>query len=121
MYAIGDAKYERSSLRAIARMLLMGRRSSGRHGFTGSRRRFFGRERQEDLLEAHAHRPELEKVPPAADDGAGELAADVVPLLAFNLVADDAVAVIGFRDAGDSRDARERSRDVGSVPVDLHV
>ena len=36
---------------------------------------------------------------PLGDDRAREIAADVVALLAFDLVADDAVAPIGFDDA----------------------
>src|SRR5438093_2043445 len=102
---MGDAKYDFSSLCAIARMLLMHGLSFGdrRH----RRRCFFRREREEDLLEAHAHRPQLEQSPSVADHRPRQVAAHVAPVLALDLVPDEAVAAVGLGHARDARDVLE--------------
>src|SRR3954464_15268950 len=116
-YAIGDEKYDRSSLLAIAMTLLIGRLRSG-----GRRRwKFFGRHRQEHLFEAHSHGPELEQPPAAGDHRAREIAADVVPAAALDFIADDAVAPIRFGDARHARNARQRPRGIAARGVDLHI
>src|SRR6476659_58752 len=120
MYAIGDAKYDFSSFRAIARMLLIRsdsfRRVNGVRA-RGRRRRVFvfGGEREEDILEADAHRPQLEQAPAAADHGARELATDVAALFAVDLVADHAVVAIRFHDARDARQPGEGDAGVRAV------
>src|SRR5471032_1179585 len=87
MYAIGELKYDFSSFCAIARMLRMGGFSFDRLARLGRGcLSFVGREREEHVLEAHAHRAHLEQAPSAADDGAREIAAHVAPLLAVDLV-----------------------------------
>src|SRR5688572_3332621 len=81
-YAIGDAKYDRSSLPAIARMLRM--------LFIPSLRRllgFVGRHLQEDLFEAHPHRPEFEQSPSALHDRAGQITPHVRAALTFDFEA----------------------------------
>src|SRR5713101_8168448 len=114
-YAMGDAKYDFSSLWAMARMLLM-------RGFlSGYARHVFRRERQEDLLQAQPHGPQLEQPPVAHDDGASEVAADVPVALGLDFVADDAVVAIDFCDAGDPRHALEPRRGIGAGRMDLHV
>src|SRR3954447_19150276 len=93
---MGEAKYARSSFCAIARTLLMGGLLAG----------LFGRERQEDLLEAQAHGPELQKAPAPADHGARELAPHVMALRAGDL--EHAVArPVGRRHARDAGDTLE--------------
>jgi DNA-binding NarL/FixJ family response regulator len=57
----------------MASVLRMDGLLSGRHGLGG----LVGRQRQEDVLEAHVHRPHLEQAPAAGDDGAREVAAHV--------------------------------------------
>src|SRR6185295_8353860 len=101
-YAIGDAKYPFSSFWVIARMLLM---RTLRRGF---RRRFFSRDLQENLFEAHAHRTQLEQPPAAPDDRGGQLAPHIASG-AGHLVADDAAARGRHRHAGDAGHARERA------------
>src|SRR5258708_40377303 len=92
----GEAKYDLSSFDAMATMLRMGSLFSGGHLFVGGGRQFVRRERQEDFLEAHAHRAELQKSQPAADHGAREIAADVVAGFAVDLVADQPLAALCF-------------------------
>src|SRR6266851_4224452 len=85
IYAIGDSKYAFTSLCAIARMLFM-------RSLRGSRRcgGFVGRQVQEDLFEAHAHRAQLQEPPASRHHGGGEIAADVPAALAFDFDGDDA-------------------------------
>src|SRR5260370_29779825 len=117
MYAIGDAKYDRSSLFAIASTLLMN--SLQYSGFWRGGRDFFGRQRQEDLLEAQAHRSQLEQPPPAGHDRPREIAAHVMPLLALDLVADDPVAAVRFGDAPHAGHSRQRGCRLTPAPVHL--
>src|SRR4029079_1883091 len=49
------------------------------------RRGLVGGDLEEDLLEAHAHRPELEQPPAAGDDRAGDLPAHVGAAIALDL------------------------------------
>src|SRR5260370_15108188 len=116
MYAIGDAKYDRSSLFAIASTLLMN--SLQYSGFWRGGRDFFGRQRQEDLLEAQAHRSQLEQPPPAGHDRPREIAAHVMSLLALDLVADDPVAAVRFRHPTHAGDSRQRGWPAPPAPVD---
>ena len=44
-----------------------------------------GRDLQEDFLEAHAHRPQLQQAPAAVDDRPRDLAADVGAAVALDL------------------------------------
>src|SRR5437763_15530210 len=105
MYAIGDAKYERSSLSAIARILRIDVVSfDGRRGS-----HVVCRQRKEYLFEAHAHRPELEQPPAVGDDRLGEIAPHVTPAFAFDFEADETIPAIGFADARDAGDAAERA------------
>src|SRR5450759_5576862 len=103
MYAIGEAKYDRSSLCAMARMLFMRGVSCGPCRRRRRRRRLgrvrvLGREREEDLFEADARRPQLQQPPPARDDGPREIAADVEAGLGFHFIADGAAAAVRFDD-----------------------
>src|SRR3954468_3556006 len=98
MYAIGDAKYERSSLLAIARMLRIDVVSFNRR--RGSH--VVGRQREEDLFEAHAHRPELKQPPAVRDDGLREVAPHVAPAFALDLEADKAIPPVGFAHPSDA-------------------
>src|SRR5258708_19400737 len=76
---------------------------------------------EEDVWEARGSWPGLERAPAAPDDRLCELAPDVVAALALDLVADDALAAIGFRHARHPRDAGEGFRGVGAEGIDLHV
>src|SRR5262245_52978898 len=118
MYAIGDAKYDRNSFWAIARMLRIdGLLRDGRF------RRFVGREGEEDVFEAGAHRPELQQPPTLVHDGAREIAADVAARLAVDGVAHLAVAPVRFDDAPDAGHAPERVEGgafVRAVNLDVH-
>src|SRR5579872_2715849 len=111
MYAIGPEKYDFSSLCAIARMLRIDRFS---RGFRRRVRTLFGRQREEDFLEAQAHRAQLEQPPPAVDDAARELAAHVLPVLALDLVADGRAAPVRLDDARDAGHAFQRRARVGA-------
>ena len=76
--------------------------------FGGGRRRrraFLGRHLQEDLLQAHAHRPQLQQPPAARDDGAGDVAADVGAALALHFEAVDAAAMIRRPRRGSRRES----------------
>src|SRR5450631_3093841 len=114
MYPMGDEKYDLSSFSAIASVLRIGNISSGR-------RRFFRGERKEDVFEAHARRPELEEPPSAADDRAGEVAADVASVLALHLVPDDAVVPVGFDHPHDAGDVAQHAGCAGADRIDLHI
>src|SRR5215831_12128870 len=107
MYAMGEAKYERSSFCAMARMLRIRGVSFGRSG--GCRGRFVGGERQEDLFEAHAHRPQLEQPPAARHDGPCQIAPHVAARFAFDFESDETFPAIGFDHTGDARDPAERA------------
>src|SRR5262245_24088207 len=110
MYAMGDAKYARSSFWAIARTLRMIRLLDA----------FLGRQREEDLLEAHAHRPELEQTPSAADDHTCQLAPHVVSLVAGDLERAFA-AGLGGRNADDAGHSFQRgSRLRHAFAIDVH-
>src|SRR5690349_7568592 len=104
-YAIGDAKYERSSFSAIARTLRIGHLSwgwccaLGWGGRLSRGRSVFGGHLQEDFLQAHPHRPQLQQPPPTRDDLAGEIATDVVAALAFHFEGTGVGALIRRRDA----------------------
>src|SRR6266853_1836098 len=102
MYAMGDMKYDRNSLFAIARTLRI------RHFSSGLRRRFVGgRERQEHILEAHARGTELEQAPAVRDHRLRELAPHVTSAFGDDFVPDQTVASIGLHDARDARDTPE--------------
>ncbi len=81
---------------------------------------FFGRQAQEDLLEAHAHRAQLEEVPAASDDGVGDGAADVGALLAVHFEAGRTLARVGDADAHDPGDRLQRALHVVNRPLRLH-
>src|SRR5262249_46271016 len=104
MYAIRDTKYDRNSFWAIARMLRI-------HGLLwrgGRFRRFVGGEREEDVPEAGAHRPQVEQAPALIHDRARQIAADVSPAFGVHGVPDRVVAPIGFSHARDAGEARQR-------------
>src|SRR5262245_6452355 len=80
--AIGVAKYDFSSLPAMASTLLI-------DTLRGGDRRllflFLGRQVEEHVLEAHPHLAQLEQSPSAIDDGGGDLATHISPLFPMNL------------------------------------
>src|SRR5262245_51918139 len=124
MYAMGPAKYDLSSLLAIARMLRIGRvsfRRGGARRVAGGRLGFVGREREEYLFKAHAHRPELEQPPAARHDRPRQLAADVLAVLAVDFEADNAVALIGRLDAGHAGHLAQHRPGVAAAGVHLDV
>src|SRR5581483_8790631 len=102
----------------MARMLRIGNFS---YRFGGGVRRFFGRQRQEDLFEAHAHRPQLQQPPAAADDAARELAPDVLAALALDFVADRRAVTIRFGDARHAGHPAQRRYRVAAGRIDLDV
>src|SRR3954468_9113882 len=104
MYAIGDAKYERSSLLAIARMLRIDVVSFNRR--RGSH--VVGRQREEDLFEAHAHRPEREQPPALRDDGLLGIPPPGAPPFACDLEPAKAIPPVGFAHPSDAGNAAER-------------
>src|SRR5581483_12511907 len=117
MYAIGEAKYDLSSFCAIATTL----RIDGPSRLGRRLRGLLGRELEEDLLEAHPHRPELQQPPSRRDDGARQLAPDILPPRALDLVPHHAVAPIRFDDARHAGDGCEPRAPVRARPHDLHV
>src|SRR5436309_8737739 len=107
---MGDAKYDRSSLLAMARMLFISvstclhgrhnrrRLSGGRWWFGAWRVRLVGGELEEDLFQAHPHRPHLQQSPSAGDDRPREVAPHVAAVLALHLEPRHAVATVRFDD-----------------------
>src|SRR5438552_4151353 len=98
-------------------MLFMRRLSCGR----GSRLEILGRQREEDLFEAHAHRTKLQESPSAVDDGSCEIAPDIAPAFSFHFVPGYAVATIGLDHACDAGKPPERVSHVAVRRLHLHI
>ena len=84
-------------------------------------RRLFGRQRQEDLLEAQRIGRSSSRPQPPLTTARARSRRTSRPLLALDFVPDHPVAPIRFGDARDARHALQRARRVGAVRVDLHV
>src|SRR5262245_28026034 len=85
--AMGVAKYDFSSFPAMASTLLI---DSLRRGERRLLFLFLGGQVEEHVLQAHPHLAQFEQTPSAVDDGAGDIATDIAPLLPVHLERADA-------------------------------